>query len=571
MKYLINYLREVLDNKEKSSFLIVLLGTFLVGLLETISIGSLVGYLVVISDPAKLISNINFDILKNYLSSLSHNRLIIVSSFTLVFIFIFKNIIQIFFYYLEINFIKKLQIKFSRNILNIFLNKPYIFHVNQNSSSSINTIMHETKRSSDYINNILMITREIIILLFLIILLMIVNIKLSLILSLIMIISSIIFYLSISKKIKILGSKVREKSEKILKNLSETILSIKIIKLLNKNQYFINILDDEMNQKKKIEITHNIIGRIPKFFLEILSVLIIIFILLFFVYQGRSIQEALPILSLIVLIIIRTMPAYISINTNLNNTKFNSIAFKNTCLAIIESNQLNDKTVFNPDLNQKPSIKVSNLKYSYENKLVLDDISYEFKSGKIYGIKGESGSGKTTLLNLILGLLEPNIGEIYVNNKKLNVNMKLPNNLFNYVPQDIYLLDTSVSQNIAIGIEEKDIDYKYINQIIDILELREFIKNLPGGLQSFVGDKGIKISGGQKQRIGIARALYAKPKIMIFDEATNAMDSELEEKIILRLNSFKENNLIIFVSHNDELLNNCDEKIKIHNGKLIKF
>ena len=251
MKNLITNLSKILNRKEKNSFLIILIGTFIVGLMETISISSLVGYLIVISDPDTLISKIDLEILKNFLLSLSFQKLIILSSFLLIAIFLLKNLIQIFFYYLEINFIKQLQIKLTKSVFNIFLNKPYIYHVNQNSSVSINTIMNETKRSSDFINNILMISREIIILIFLIILMMIVNFKLSIILSLMMIFASMIFYLSISKKIKKLGIKLREKSEKILKNLTESILSIKIIKLLNKNDFFINILSGEMHEKKK--------------------------------------------------------------------------------------------------------------------------------------------------------------------------------------------------------------------------------------------------------------------------------------------------------------------------------
>ena len=162
-----------------------------------------------------------------------------------------------------------------------------------------------------------------------------------------------------------------------------------------------------MDEKKKIEIVHSIIGRLPKFFLEVLSVAIVILILLFFVNQGKSIQDALPTLSLIVLIIIRTMPAYVAINTNLNNTKFNSVAFQSTCSTILKNDEFNQKDTFKFDKNKNPSIRLSNLVFSYKDNLILDNISYKFDSGKIYGIKGISGSGKTTLINLILGLLSP--------------------------------------------------------------------------------------------------------------------------------------------------------------------
>ena len=173
MNNILKYLRAILDQKEKRRFTLVLLGTFLVGILETISIGSLVGYLLIISEPEFLISKINSKFLSSKLTYIDHTDLIILSSIALVLIFIIKNIIQILFHYFEINFIKTIQIKFTKKIFKIFLLKPYIFHVDQNSSISINTILNETKRASDYIYNILMISREVIILTLLIILMMI--------------------------------------------------------------------------------------------------------------------------------------------------------------------------------------------------------------------------------------------------------------------------------------------------------------------------------------------------------------------------------------------------------------
>ena len=263
------------------------------------------------------------------------------------------------------------------------------------------------------------------------------------------------------------------------------------------------------------------------------------------------------------------MPAYVSINTNLNNTKYNSVAFKNTCETILQSDKLIHQPSLEINFKENPNIKISNICFSYNDKLVLNDISYEFNSGKMFGIKGISGSGKTTLLNLLLGLLNPSSGEIFINKKKFIGNLTLPNNLFSYVPQEIYLLDNSIVENIAIGIDKNAIDYNFINEIIKELDLDEFVKNLPKGLETSVGDKGVKISGGQKQRIGLARALYSQPKIIILDEATNAMDSKLEEKILKNLNNMKKDKIIILVAHNDEILKECDEKIEISNGKII--
>ena len=197
-------------------------------------------------------------------------------------------------------------------------------------------------------------------------------------------------------------------------------------------------------------------------------------------------------------------------------------------------------------------------------------MNYKFEKGKIYGLKGESGSGKTTLIDLILGLIKPINGEIYINDKNIfkeNIN---ENNYASYVPQDIYLSDNSIAENIAFGLKKEEINHKKLENILERSGLLNFINKLPNGYKTQIGDKGAKLSGGQRQRIGFARALYHDSSLLVLDEATSALDVDMENKIIKEVEKLKKEKIIILVAHIVKTLDVCDEIITLSNSELTK-
>jgi ATP-binding cassette subfamily C protein len=198
------------------------------------------------------------------------------------------------------------------------------------------------------------------------------------------------------------------------------------------------------------------------------------------------------------------------------------------------------------------SIFLKNIYYSHKNSksYLLENFNFEFLKGKFYGIYGSSGVGKSTLVNIILGLLETKSGIILVDGVKLDrENIRAWQNLIGYVPQDIYLNDDTICNNIALGVPDKDINHNLVDEVINLSKLDKFISTLPHGKYTIVGEIGDKISGGQRQRIGIARALYLKPQLLIFDEATNALDYDAEQEILREIDLLKKDKTIIFISH----------------------
>jgi ABC-type multidrug transport system fused ATPase/permease subunit len=572
MKSVYKHVNYLTSKKQKFYLFIIFLFAVLVGLIETISISSLVGFIAIVSEPQTVAEKIPVDFIKNYILSLDLNTLAINASIILITIFLIKNITLILFHYCEARVMKNLYLNLSREIFNIYLLMPYRFHKDHNPAILVNTVIAETKRVSDFIVNLIIIFRETITLIFLLTLMLITSFKLAALLFLTMSIASLFFYKAIATRVKRYGVQVKINAEKTLKNLMEAISSIKILKLINKNEFFIKNVFKEMNLREKIVINFNIIGKLPRLVFEVLAVSVVAGVLLFILFDKNSIKESIPILSLVVLIILRTMPAFININTNLNNIRFHMPSLER--IASIKKNfSLNNFNIQNK-INEKKfnfkKIEINKLSYSYGTKEILNDINCEFEKNKIYGIKGESGSGKTTFIDLILGLLQPSKGKILINSLDLDRSIAFSGNYASYVPQEIYLTDTSIAENIAFGLDYNKINFDKLKEVLVKANLFDFINSLPEGHDTIVGEKGVKISGGQKQRVGIARALYFDTDIIVFDEATSALDYATEERITQEILKLKKDRIIFIVAHRLKTLDICDEVLTISNGKVIK-
>ncbi len=569
MKSVFRNLNVILNKKQKNYLIILVLFSIILGLIETISIGSLVGFIIFISEPEIVSQKIPLPFIKDFILSLEITKLAFLSSVILIFVFLFKNLFLLFFYFFQERVVKNIYINLAKNVFGSYLLLPYSFHVNQNPSVTINSVNGETKRVTDFIVNASLIFKESITVCFLFLFMFAANFKIAGLLFLMMFLTTTIFYKSIANKIKDVGIKVRINSEKILQKLTEAISSIKIIKLTDKNDFFVQNVFKEMAKKQNNEIIFRLVGKLPRLILEILAVIIIISILLFFLFQDFDIRDSIPILSLVTLIILRTLPAFTNINTNLNNLRFNIKSVENIS-NLKNKFEIESQEIVNNHKNkiQIQKIEVKGLTFGYGQKDIFKDINLDFIKGNIYGFKGESGVGKTTLIDLILGLLIPSKGNIFVNGSDILEEKILGKNYASYVPQEIYLNDNSIAENIAFGLKQNEINFEKIEDILKKVELSNYINSLPKGYNTIVGDKGVKLSGGQRQRIGLARALYDEGTLLVLDEATSALDLETEGKIIDEIKKLKDNKIIFLVAHKSQALEICDKIITIKDGKV---
>jgi ABC-type multidrug transport system fused ATPase/permease subunit len=233
-------------------------------------------------------------------------------------------------------------------------------------------------------------------------------------------------------------------------------------------------------------------------------------------------------------------------------------------------NELNINKGNETAFNFENRVEIRNVNYNYLNvdKTTLKNINIIINKGDFIGIIGPSGSGKSTFIDIILGLLNPSSGEIFIDNFNIKTNIRYWQKLIGYVPQNIYLIDDTIKANIAFGLNDEDISDYLLNKCIKSAQLHEFIMSLENGINTIVGERGARLSGGQRQRIGIARALYHNPEILILDEATSSLDNDTENRIMDDINQLKGNKTIILIAHRLSTLNNCDKIIKIINGEL---
>ena len=562
----------LISKREKILLIVIFFGAFVVSIVETLSLGSIAGFVMLISNPDILVDKLPEGDLKQYLSSLEIQLFIFYFSIIIILLFVLKNIFVLGYNYFSMWIERNILSNLSNKLLLIYLNQQYLFHIKNNPSKLTNSIISETARSVAFIFTYLNIIREIMVLSFLFITTLFIDYKLSILILFLMGLASIIFMIFMKNVLAKLGIESKVYAETRLKTLSEIFGIIKVIKLYNASQYFQKVFNHNNLKKLKTENLNRFINLIPRAFLEILAIITISVITYYFLYNDYSINNITPILTLLAILLIRAIPAFGIINVSVSVLQYHKESMKNIVnefykYKIIEDDSKKIKKI-EKDIE---SIEIKNLFFSYPNSkhYVLRNLNFILNKNECVGIIGGSGEGKSTLIDLILGLFSPSKGEVLVNNLKFPLHQSYVDKI-GYVPQDVYLTDDTIKNNIALGVAEDLIDEKKINKIIKVLKLEQLVSESKYGLNTLVGNRGVKLSGGQRQRIGIARAFYKESQVIILDEATNALDLKTEKEIISYVINNKKDKIIIIINHRTDMLKDCDKIISIEKGEIVE-
>ena len=382
-----------------------------------------------------------------------------------------------------------------------------------------------------------------------------------------------LFYYFIKNKINKLSALNHISITNLMKNINQIYGSIKEIKIYNKKNYFENKIADLQANTQKIEFFTQIINKLPRIFLEILSVLTLVIILLLFFFKNDNLIDAIPTLGLVAFALINILPSLSALASGYTQIKVHdiSVAQIKDLLLSLEYKQIYQENNFIPNFSFKDKIEIQNLNFSYDTSktINLKNISLQINKGDHVAIVGQTGSGISTLIDLILGIHDKYKGNILIDGINILNVMEKWHKILAYVPQQVYIFDESISNNIAFGHNSSEIDYDKMNKCIKLAELEDYIKNLPDGLNTIVGDRGKQMSGGQLKRLGIARALYRDPKILILDEATSEVDDLTQNKILDNLQNLKKGLTIISVTHNIKNTERANKIIKLHKGNIV--
>tara|TARA_B110000027_G_C16078599_1_gene282548 strand:- start:2 stop:1387 length:1386 start_codon:yes stop_codon:yes gene_type:complete len=453
-----------------------------------------------------------------------------------------------------------------------YLNEDYLFHTYTNSSTLITNIHGEI---SLFVKKILAVLSEIFldIILFLCLLIMLLNIRLNetLIALSAFIIFVLFYYHFVKKKLDVWGKERQKKDRLKLKHVQQSLLGIKEVKLYLRELFFEKILSNIVKKREDVSKKMAYISPLPRYILELGTVLFILIFTIFITSSNKDLTLLLPEFALYFASFLRMLPICIKLINNLQTIKFGSPVVH----TLHKEFQREQKILMHNDKNEitfKEKIKFENVSFKYPNKLdyTLKDINLQFQQGKIIGIIGSTGSGKTTFLNLLTGLISPTTGKIFSDTTSIINENRNWKKKISYVTQKTFLTDDTIKNNIIFG-DDSEFNNERFNEALIFSNLEKFIKSLPEGVDTVVGENGTNLSGGQMQRISIARALYNSPEIIVFDEATNSVDESTEKNIINEVFKLRGKCTIFLVTHNKALTINCDEKYLIDEKKIKKI
>jgi ABC-type multidrug transport system fused ATPase/permease subunit len=544
---------------------------FISSCFELISIGSLIPFLGLIVDENFYLNNIYVNYFLNNIYYLDKNNFIFFCLSILGLSYSFRFLTILIVNKIKNDFTYFMQKEISQKLLNKYFFKNYSFFFKENVSTLVNNI---DKEAHYFVVGILSPIMHLIIEFFTIILI------LSFLFYyepfgafLIFLIISFFsfFYIKInSNKITTLGTERKKNENYINKVLIEAFSAIKDIKLVQGEKFFIRKFKDSISNLSSILAKQKNLEEFSRPVFEYIGFLSFLLFIIYAFLTDKKLSELVIIIGIFMASSFRLLPSGNRIVTSIQSIRFYKLTLD------LVYNQINHSIEVQHEEKEtqnryyfKNLIEICNLSFFYnKNKIILKKINLQIKKGEFIGIFGESGSGKTTFVDLLSGFLEPCNGKILCDGKRIDDDYGNWRKLIGYVPQSIYLIDDTIKNNICFGVEEHLLDVDLLNSSIYQAQLSDFIEQLPNGIETAVGDRGISLSLGQIQRIGIARALYMQKPILIFDESTNSLDSENTKQILSTIKSLKKIRTIIFISHNVDLLKNCDKIFKLHNKDL---
>ena len=542
--------------------LLVLLVFFLIilSILEMIGLASIPILLSsILSDEGSNLNLLNFFDLKNKLVNYSQKDQIKIISIFIVSLFAFKNIFHASIIFFQGKIVKNIKILLSKKLFKFYLNQDYLFLLKKNSSEMLRTISIDVGNTTIYILNILNLIKEILILLSIIFLLLYSDIQITVFLFTSFFIIASLFYYINKKKLFNRGKIIQKLSSELIRIIYETVGLFKELKIYNLKVFQYKYFLKKISETEKNVFFNYFTTSLPRLFLELAAVTLIISIILIQLNNNTNILDLLPYLSLVVVVSLRLIPLFNGLTTSVSSLKTIQPSF-DLVFSELEKINNNDENLVIEYLVFNKKISFRNIDFEYQDKTkVFENININVNKGEKIGIIGPSGSGKSTLVNLLIGLLKPNKGEIFVDDIKISrTKPQLIKNI-SYVPQEIFLIEDEIKKNIALGIEEKDIDDDRIKMVAQASQIDTFIENLNLKYETKVIENGKNFSVGQRQRIGVARALYRNPDIIIFDESTSSLDLKTEEKFIEDIYKIFKDKTIIFISHKISALKNCDK------------
>ena len=572
----LNKLRALIARKDKLQYLFLIFLTFFASLLEGIGVGAVPACVAVITDPAQLRGvNLPESILK-YIPESPSLSFIIWTSIGLLLIFVVKGTFLSVLAYYQSWIAEGQRTKLAKRIFRCYLNAPYDWFLQRNSSELMRNVLMDTARIS---NGILTPIMSLIMAVgsFLFILPVLIYVSPNQVVGVLVVLSicSFLFVYLLKGKLTAMGNILKVDNRVALASVNDGFAAIIDARITKTEPFLTSSVEGSLSRIAYAKRTLALIQAATKNVFETVGAGAILLIIILMMRQGLNIKSVLPLIAMIVVAFVRLKSTATILINNINQIYYSNTSLPHILKDIEEIGTL--KNEYRPRVKRRltdaiRTVELREVTYSYPNtdQSAVQNINLTIERGQSIGFLGPTGCGKSTLINILVGLLRPEKGEVLVNGGSIYGDLDGWHENIGYIPQHIFLLDDTISANVAFGMEEKEIDHERVDMALKGACLYDFVMGLPKQKKTVVGERGARISGGQRQRLGIARALYRDPDLLIMDEATSALDNDTELKVMQAIEGSGRDRTVVMIAHRLNTLRNCDVIYELNAGSIIR-
>lgn len=545
------------------------------GFLETCSVSLILPFMDAVMEPeqamekwyARLICRIfGLQIPRTYLMFLA---------IVLATLYVVKNVYLILEYNVQHRFVYGNMFALQERLLDTFIHRPYEDFLHLSSGDVIRIINNDTRDAFNLLTELLSLFTELVVSLMLAAAIFVITPVVTLCIAALLFATMLFIFVVLKPVLRRMAVSQQRNAAGMNKWLLQSIQGIKELKVMQKEQFF----RESYNHYGKAYVRslrwNRTLSTVPRFIIEGICMAAMFIVVAVLIGSGTELQSIIPMLTAVAMAAIRLLPSVNRISGALNKISYGEPMLDK----VIENMRVLEKNPAQTNIREQRDLSVPKLQHTLDfehityhypssEEFVLSDASMSVRRGESVGIVGPSGAGKTTSVDIILGLLDPQGGRVLVDGVDVKNNLPAWLSQIGYIPQMIFMLDDSIRANVAFGVSEREVNDEQVWRALREAALEEFVRSLPEGLDTQIGERGVRLSGGQRQRIGIARALYQNPEVLIFDEATSALDSETESAIMESIHGLHGTKTMIIIAHRLTTIEACDHIFCVEHGKI---
>lgn len=580
MIQIVKKFQKILSKQQKIRIVIIGFMMVIGAFLETLGVGLILPLVSAITTPNIIETNKYARLVCEFFDLHTTRTFMVAVIGALIFIYIFKNVYLFFEYYVQYRFICNNRFAVQHRLMEKYLQRPYEYFLNAESGEIVRVITDDTRNTFNLLSTVLSFFTEAVVSVALIITIIITDPFMAFLMAAVLGCTMFLIGHIIKPILKVAGVKYQKNFAKMNKWLLQSISGIKEVKVAEKESYFLTQFSKYGRIAIGSERKNMVLGQVPRLSIEACSISAMLAVIAILMWRGREIDTMLPQLSAFAMATVRLMPSVNRMTASLNQMSYYEPALDKMIEHLSDVERLEreeEQSVavdFSSNAENKERIKLeqqielSGIMFTYPNAdhPVLENANMLVPIGKSIGIIGSSGAGKTTVVDIMLGLFKPQEGQVLADGVDIQTAYHAWLSHIGYIPQMIFMLDDTIRGNVAFGIDSKDVDEQAVWKALEEAQLAEFVRSLPEGLDTQIGERGIRLSGGQRQRIGIARALYTDPELLIFDEATSALDNDTESAIMESINALHGKKTMVIIAHRLTTIEGCDMVYRVENG-----